>query len=330
MRYFLGVDIGGTKTHTLIADATGQVVGFGLSGPGNHQGVGFEGMFAALHSGFAQALQMSGLKAGDIAGAGFGIAGYDWPSEKPLMEATILRLGIACPFHMVNDAVPGLVAGSREGWGVGLVSGTGCNCRGWDREHKREGRVTGYGYQMGENAGSSELVWRAMQMVSFEWTRRGPATALTPALIRFAGARDIEDLLESYTEGRYFVGAQAAPLIFEVAAQGDAVARDLIHWAGVELGEMANAVIRQLAFENLTFDVVMAGSMFEGGPLLIEPLRKTIHALAPGARLVRLNTPPVIGAVIIGMEQGQQPVTEEMRNCLRQSLAAMQNVENAS
>lgn len=330
MRYFLGVDIGGTKTHTVIADETGQVLGFGLSGPGNHQSVGHEGMFESLHNGFSQALKMSGLKAGDIAGAGFGIAGYDWPSEKPLMEATLLRLGIACPFHLVNDAVPGLVAGSKEGWGVGLVSGTGCNCRGWDREHKREGRVTGYGYHMGENAGASELVWRAMQMVSFEWTRRGPATALTPALIRFSGARDMEDLLESYTEGRIYVSAQAAPLIFEVAAQGDAVAREVIHWAGVELGEMANAVIRQLEFEKLSFDVVLAGSMFEGGPMLTEPLRKTIHALAPGARLVRLNVPPVIGAVIIGMEQGRQPVSEDIRTRLRQSLAAVQNMEITS
>ncbi len=329
MRYFLGVDVGGTKTHTVIADETGQIMGFGLSGPGNHQGVGYDGMFESLHNGLSQALKSSGLRVSDISGAGFGIAGYDWPSEKPFMEATIRRLGIACPFHMVNDAVPGLVAGAREGWGVGLVSGTGCNCRGWDREHRREGRVTGYGYQMGENAGASELVWRAMQMVSFEWTRRGPATALTPALIKFTGARDIEDLLESYTEGRRYVGAQAAPIIFEVAAQGDPVARDVIRWAGVELGEMANAVIRQLNFESLDFDVVLAGSMFDGGPMLIEPLRETIHALAPGARLVRLTVPPVIGAVIIGMEAAQHPVTDAIRARLRDSLAVFQSAEIA-
>jgi N-acetylglucosamine kinase-like BadF-type ATPase len=35
MRYFLGVDAGGTKTHALITDETGQAVGFGAGGPGN-------------------------------------------------------------------------------------------------------------------------------------------------------------------------------------------------------------------------------------------------------------------------------------------------------
>jgi hypothetical protein len=62
-------------------------------------------------------------------------------------------------------------------------------------------------------------------------------------------------------------------------------------------------VIRQLEFEGLDFDVVLIGGMFDGGPLLIEPMRQTILALAPGARLVRLTVPPVIGAVLLGMEQ---------------------------
>ena len=32
-RYYLGVDIGATKSHALIADETGRVVGFGAAGP---------------------------------------------------------------------------------------------------------------------------------------------------------------------------------------------------------------------------------------------------------------------------------------------------------
>ncbi len=303
MRYFLGADLGGTKTHVVIADEAGCAVGFGESGPGNHQTVGFDGMYNTLREAVDGALNQAGLQAKDIAGAGFGIAGYDWRSEKPKMAEVISKFGFSAPYEMVNDSIPGLVAGSEEGWGVGLVSGTGCNCRGWDKNHQREGRVTGYGITMGEAAGGSELVFRAMQLVGFEWTQRGPKTALTQAFMQHTGAKDIEDLLEGYTEEYYAIGAAAAPLVFEVARQGDAVALDLIRWAGQELGQMANGVIRQLGFEALDFDVVLAGSMFQGGALLIDPLRETIQQLAPGARLVRLTVPPVIGAVLIGMEQ---------------------------
>lgn len=328
MRYFLGVDIGGTKTHTVIADENGNVLGFGHSGPGNHQGVGYEGMLSVLQTGFAQALQTAGLDASQIAGAGFGIAGYDWPSEKLKMEQTVRRMGLACPLGLVNDCIPGLVAGASDGWGVVVVSGTGCNCRGWDASHKREGRVTGYGYHLGEHAGSSELVWKAMQRVAFEWTKRGPATALTPALVEYAGAKNLEDLIEGYTELRYQIGAPAARIIFDVAAGGDQVARDLIRWAGVELGEMANGVIRQLGFEKLEFDVVLSGGMFDGGPMLVDPMRKTINALAPRARLVRLTVPPVLGAVMIGMEQAGVKATSAIRARLEASIGSLAQQES--
>jgi N-acetylglucosamine kinase-like BadF-type ATPase len=320
MRYFLGADLGGTKTHMVIADETGHAVGFGESGAGNHESVGFDGMYNTLADGLDSALKSAGLAKSDISGAGFGIAGYDWPSEKPKMIEVINRLGLNTPYEMMNDAIPGLVAGADEGWGVVIISGTGCNARGWDKGHQHEGRVTGYGVLMGEAAGSSELVTRAMQMVGFEWTRRGPKTALSQMFMEAMGVKTLGELLEIYTQGPYHIGAEFAPRVFQVAQQGDPVAVELIHWAGKELGEMANAIIRQLEFENLKFDVVLAGGMFEGGPMLIDSMRETIQRLAPHTRLVRLTIPPVVGAVLVGMEKGNMATSPDMRKTLSESL----------
>jgi len=252
MRYFLGADLGATKTHTLIVDETGNALGFGESGPGNHETIGYDGMFQTMHNGLEQALHSAGLNKADITGAGFGVAGFDWQSEYDDTAATINRLNLNAPYKFVNDAVPGLVAGSEAGWGVVVVSGTGSNCRGWDRERKREGRVTGHGVMMGEGAGGTELMYRCMQLVGYSWSKRGPTTKLADASIKHVGAQDLEDLIHGYTTSKFEIGAEAAPIVFRVAEQGDEVARDLIHWAGRELGEMANAIIRQLEFENLT------------------------------------------------------------------------------
>jgi N-acetylglucosamine kinase-like BadF-type ATPase len=326
MRYYLGADLGATKTHTLIVDETGRALGFGTSGPGNHESVGYDGMFQSMQNGMEQALRAAGLKKEDIAGAGFGVAGYDWASENEPTAAVIDRLELKAPYKFVNDAVPGLVAGAEEGWGVVVVSGTGSNCRGWDREHKREGRVTGHGVLMGEGAGGTELMHRCMQIVGYSWSKRLPKTALSDAIIAHVGAKDLEDLMRGYTTHEYQVGAGAARIVFRVAEEGDEVACDLVRWAGNELGEMANAVIRQLEFENLAFDVVMTGSMFEGGEMLIEPMRATIHKLAAKARLVRLRVPPVIGAVMLGMEAGAMPVTPEMRNRMNETISILRNI----
>ncbi len=320
-RYFLGADVGSTKTHVLIADDQGHAVGFGSAGPGNHETVGYDGLVAALAAAADQALAAARIPKDQIAGAGFGVAGFDWPSEKADTLKAISALGLSASVEAVNDTILGLLAGTAEGWGVAVVSGTGCNCRGWTRDRKREGMVTGTGW-MGEGAGASELMEKAVHALAHEWTRRGPATRLTPVMVKFAGARDLSDLLEGLINGRYRLGASAAPLVFDVAAAGDPVALDLIRWAGRELGELANAVIRQLRFEALTFDVVMVGSMFNGSALLIESMQETIRAVAPHARLVRLIVPPVVGAVLLGMEQVLRP-TPAIRETLARTAATL-------
>ncbi len=323
MRYFLGADLGGTKTHIVIADETGRVLGFGAAGPGNHEVVGFDGMDAALTNALDAALRSAGLPKGAIAAAGFGIAGYDWPSQKIKMVDVIDRLGLDAPYELVNDTMLGLFAGADEGWGLVIVSGTGCNVWGWDKTRSRLGRVTGGGDLMGEAAGASELVTRAMQLVGFEWTLRGPKTALSQMFMDALAAPTLENLLERYMLQPDLIDSSFAPRIFEIANAGDAVALDLIRWAGQELGEMANGVIRQLQFETLSFDIVLVGGMFKSGPLLIEPMRETIQHLAPNTRLLPLTIPPVVGAVLMALKKGNIDNTPEIRERISETLKTL-------
>ena len=315
--YFLGVDIGATKSHALIADEHGNAVGFGQAGPGNHEGVGYDGLEKVLLDCVGQALKMAGIEKDQIAGAGFGVAGYDWPGElAPTMKA-ISHLKIKAPVEAVNDTIIGLVAGAEQGWGVGLVSGTGCNCWGWDEAH-RIGRVTGMGGWFGEYAGGGDLVHQAIIAVAYEAFRRGPATHLTQAFLDLTGAKNTLDLFEGLTLGKYQIDSKTAPLVFEIAVQGDAVAKGILAWAGQELGEMANGVIRQIGLEKAAFDLVLIGSIFHGGELIIRPLQERVHSVAPCARLVRLEAPPVTGGVLIGMQkQDTKPI--EVRTRLMES-----------
>lgn len=302
MAYFLGIDTGGTKTHALIADDTGRPLGFGTAGPGNHEVVGYEGVSLALKMATDQALTSSGLTITQISSAGFGVAGFDFPSERPPTVEAIQTLGLNGPFEVVNDVVLGLLAGAKEGWGVVIDAGTGNNVRGRDQQG-REGCVTGCGIAFGEHGGASELVHRAVLAVTYAWTQRGPATILSDAFIQRVGAKNLADLIEGLALNYYSLDADAARLIFQVAQTGDAVARQVIDWTADELGQTACAVIRQLEFEQLDFDVILIGSLFKAGPMYIEPLQRTIHRVAPGACFSLLQAPPVTGAVLLAMEQ---------------------------
>lgn len=300
-RYFLGVDVGATKSHALIADEAGQALGLGIGGPGNYETVGHRGLERTLKAIVDEALSAAKLSKDRLSGAGFGIAGYDWPAEEKLTRRAIQTLRLPAPFTFVNDTIIGLLAGAEQGWGVAVVAGTSCNCRGRDPQG-REGHVTGEGPRMGEYGGAGEIVEEAVRAVSRAWSKRGPATALTEAFISLTGAKDATDLLERLTLGRYQLTAANATTVFQMASEGDTVAKEIIKWAGRELGSLAIGVIRQLALEQASFEVVLVGSTFKGSPLLVEAMSTAIHSVAPMARLVPLPAPPVIGGVLLGME----------------------------
>lgn len=325
-RYFLGVDIGSTKSHALIATEYGEVVGFGTGGAGNHESQGLDGFQRTLHTVVNAALKDSRLSKTDIVGMGYGIAGYDWPSDRPLMNRVIDTLGINAPYDAVNDSLMGLIAGSKHGWGVGVTSGTSCNCRGRDKSG-REGRVTGNGSLFGEYGGGGEIVHRCMDVISRAWSLRGPETLLSELFVRHLGAKNVEDMLEGIARGRYRVQATDAPVFFEALAKGDAVAGRLLEWISRELGNLAIGVIRQLQFEALEFEVVLAGSFFKGSPKIAEYMRDEIHQVAPGAALVRLEAPPVVGPALLGMEAAGVDFTAVRERLIEATLRFTASIE---
>lgn len=317
-KYFLGVDVGATKSHAMIADEHGNVLGLARGGAGNHESVGYEGTTRTLNQIARAAFAQAGITASQVCGAGFGVGGYDWVSERADHMDAIATIGLHCPIALENDAIIGLFAGAKAGWGVALVAGTSNNARSWNREH-REGKMAGAGWVFGENGGSGEMVLKAVQEVVKQWSMRGPATLLSEMFIERVGATDLDDLVEGLTQGWYSLRADAAPLVFAAAEEGDAVASQVIRWTAEELGSLAEGVIRQVEIEDDAFDVVLVGSLFKGGERFIEPLRARIHSIAPAARLVRLEAPPVAGAVLLAMDVAQFPWAAVRPNLLEQA-----------
>ena len=301
MKYYLGVDIGGSKSHALIADENGQALGFGKAGGGNWEGVGYEGYRSVLNEIVAQAVDAAGITRDQIAGAGFGIGGFDWPCQVENHRQVIQSLELAAPFDFVNDTLIGLFAGASEPWGVAVVSGTGCNCWGIDRQG-RVGHVSGEGTYMGEEGGSGSLIMRAVQAISRQWSKRGPATRLTEAFLERTGAKDLALLLEGLMLQRYHLDPGDVKIVFRVAEEGDAVAQQIVTWNGEQLADLVLGVVRQLEMQADEFELVLVGSLFKVGECMIGPMRKAILVEAPGARLVKLPALPVIGGVVLAMK----------------------------
>lgn len=302
MKYFLGIDVGSSKTHALIVDETGQCVGFGKSGAGNHQGVGYDGLANVLQKSFAVAREMAGVDMAQVTAAGFGVAGYDFPSDREGHLHAVASLGLLCPVEVVNDGMNGLLAGATRGIGVNVTAGSSNNARGRGMNGK-VGRIVGNGIEFGEFGGAVEIMARGLQMVNYAWIKRIPPTALTAIYVEAVGAKDEMDLMEGVSNNQYHLFPFLAVKVIEAARAGDQAAHDIVEWAGEELGWLAVSVARQIGMQDDEVEVIQSGSVFEAGELITDPMRYIILKHCPRAKVIRLDGPPVVGAVILGMEQ---------------------------
>ncbi len=309
-RLYLGIDAGATKTHALIADEEGRVHGGGRAGPGNWEGVGLEGAYQAYNKALNQALAVNGLQVGELCGAGYALAGLDWPGDLARLEAVVARLGVPGPRVLVNDTFGALRAGTADGVGVVIIAGTGANVAGCNQRGERF-RTYGEGPNFGDLGGAGDIVTLALRAVAMAHTGRNGPTALTERFCRLYDARDTIDLLEKILRGHAErPRAALAPMVFEVAAAGDAVAQEVIRHAGSEQGQNAAAVARRLGLSGTPFTLVLAGGVFRSqDPLLLEAILAPVRAESPAVQHVVLSTPPVVGAVLLAMEAAGITVT---------------------
>jgi N-acetylglucosamine kinase-like BadF-type ATPase len=304
--------VGGTKTHALVADGAGRVRGVGRAGPGNWEGAGLDGAHRALAGALEEALAEAGAGVADLAGGGYGLAGLDFPSDEERLRPVVQRLGVPGPQVLVNDAYVALRAGSLDGCGVGIVAGTGTTIAGRNRKGERF-RTFGFSARWGDFGASADVVLLATRAVSHAYLGRGKDTALSGRFLAHYGARDVPEMIESVVRG----GAREpdgtlAPIVFDVAARGDGVAREVLRCVGREMGENAVAVARRLELLDEPFDLVMAGGVFRSeSEHLLGPLVEIVRASAPLVQPVPLRTAPVVGGVLLAMDAAGDEVSPD-------------------
>ena len=163
--------------------------------------------------------------------------------------------------------------------------------------------MVGNGIDFGEYGGAIEIVYRARQFVNYAWIKRIPPTRLTGIFLEATGAKDEMDLMEGLSNQHYHLYPYLAIQIVEAAREGDQAALEVVRWSGEQLGWLAVAVARQTEMENDEVEIIQSGSVFSAGKLITDPMRRIILEHCPRAKLIRLDGPPVVGPVILGMEQ---------------------------
>ena len=296
----IGVDGGNTKTVAVVADTSGRVLGTARGGCTDVYGaLGEAGALAELDRVVAAALTASGRVIEDVTSGVFSLAGADWPEDHDLLRAHLgATLGPDLEPTVVNDAIGAIRLGGPAWEGVSVICGTG-NAIG-------ARTAAGATYHLGfwpDPIGAVALSQAALDAVYRDHLGLGPSTSLTARALEIYPVTDPLDLLHFFTRrggaGRAEKVRMSEPLLSE-ADRGDEVARSLVNWAGDTLGSQAVHSAERVGLDPSGITVVLGGGLFDHPSNLLE---ERVSAHVPSADVIRPTAPPVVGAVLVALDQ---------------------------
>jgi glucosamine kinase len=218
--------------------------------------------------------------------------------------------------HDIRISLAGSLAGDE---GITLIVGTGSSCYG-RRVDGREWRAGGWAHLLDDVGSGYYLGLQAMIAAVRDTDGRGAPTALTRRLLAALKLHDMQDIMRRlYHDGMSRVEIAAlAPLVIEVAADGDTVAHEIIARGVDELASMVKTVAEKLDFLPGKVLVSVTGSVAHSGPIYKEPLYAGIRRRMPPAQIVEPKLSSVLGAALLALESLGVKPTKQFIGLLQQ------------
>ena len=245
MQHVIGIDAGGTKTHGLLADQAGRVVGEAM-GPGANISTGGElAVEKALHEVIDRLLADRDVAPAAIA---IGMAGADRADDHRIVRAILHRIARGTRAVVTHDALIALVAGAGDGAGV-----VRHRRHRLDRLRPRPRQPLGPGRRVGlrPRRRGERLLDRATGAHGSHARVRPPgprdlAHAARPG--RSCGSSGPAEIGPRVYHGELPLASIAAlaPLVGQAAQSGDPLAADIVARAAEELCLAASAVVGRL------------------------------------------------------------------------------------
>lgn len=294
-KLLLGVDGGGTKTHAVVVDLSGNIVATAAHSGANWERTGLTAAEIILQEIIHRVLDLTGSTSQDIDAATFALAGIDWESDLELFKpvAKLLNLGQRAVF--VNDSIAALFAGSPSGIGCVSIAGTGGKTSGRNQTQT----LQTMGMDLGEGGGAGQLVSLALDYIARVYHGVEKPSELTQLILKESGFKDETALFKAVARYEYRLDEELAPKIFSLATDGDSGAIAITNLVAAQHASDVVAMINRLGLANTAVPVVRAGGLHTAGCATFDlTFEKVLKSAQPGACSKVLSISPVYGAVV--------------------------------
>lgn len=322
MSIVAGIDGGGTKTQVVLLDESAAWVAVGWGGSANVNFSPREVVVASFRSALSQARERLPAPGEPVA-----CVVVSSPTPETIYRPIVDEHLAAREVVRAGEGETGLAAGARQPFGVCIIAGTGSLAFGRSPGGQTVG-CGGWGTIIGDEGSGYAIGVGGIQAACRAYDGRGVPTLLVDLLMRrleMSSFNEIIPFVYRRNTGRRELAA-LAPVVFDAARQGDAVARGIIRRAGQELALVAATCARRLEMASLEFPVVGAGGVFRGGGDLILPATaRYLRASCPLAKLIPARYDPAIGAALIALRRLGHPLDDSFYDRLDRTLATVQS-----
>ena len=307
----------------------------------NSNSGGAEAAEKAVREAVEGALLAGGWGVGDLRALCLSLSGVDCEADAERWEALARGWFPGVRVRCCNDAVAALAAGTGGDLrGAALVAGTGTVALGFAEPGEgtggsgdggaaagspaapfdfggrewRSARAAGWGGVFLDGGSGFDLGQRALASAARALDGRDPerrGERLAAAVLEAVGARDAEGLLAwAYDPaggggaGAWAPIAALAPVVDQLAAEGDEAALDIMGTAGAELYTSLHSVIRRLGLgaDGRAFPVVLAGGLMRKGGALGTAVVRHLAEACPLAEAVFPDAEPAQGAALLARQ----------------------------
>ncbi|MFA8342846.1 MAG: N-acetylglucosamine kinase [Rhodothermaceae bacterium] len=298
MKYYIGIDGGGTKTNCILTDENLNVLAEHTNGSGAFLIHGTDEVVEKFHNSISECITTAKINHKNISAIVIGCAGAGTPENAEKLRTAFLKYSLSQGINYSNINVTGDAVIALEGAfsgkpGAILIAGTGSVLFGKDNDNQIH-RIGGAGRIIGDEGSGFIIGQKALNAVFRYFDGRGQETSLTDILNTELDINNIETFIDKI----YNVNvcpSKIAPFVIKAAENDDQVSIHILEEQALELAKHV-----QVMQKKITGKLYLS---FMGGLLSNNYYRnlvkKLVNILAPGTEVKEPENSPVTGAVIL-------------------------------
>ena len=265
MKYYIGVDGGGTKTAYALFDENKNVIAEHEGPASNHENM--EGSFpeaaGIIADGVKTVAAKGNVQLADVSGMLMGLAGIDHPYQHDAMQEELAKLGVTGA-RIYNDGFIVIKAGVGAGAGIGYNCGTGTCCNSLDTNGNML-QIGGFDVLSGDKGNGHWVGYQAFRIMYDQLCLGKDKSMITDLMGEKAGIKDRETLLDSIAvlegeDGEAFL-RKLIVSFFEAANNDDAAALAVIEEMAQRGADYICGHVNAMTFDCDVINVVLSGSV---------------------------------------------------------------------